>query len=122
MGFYRMDFLKFDTNKAVSGEGFVPIPKLNENIMYTSNDALIYGADVTINVNGWDENLTNKISSSSSPAYGKPFKDIFTEARGDFYKIELGIFAPAKMTIFDLKNNKHYVSGHINDNIVSKIL
>jgi len=121
MGFYRLDYLKFDTNRAVSGEGFVPIPKLNTEIMYTSNDALIYGADVTINVNGWDENLTDKISSSSSPAYGKPFKDIFTEAGGDFYKIDLGIFAPAKITIIDTKNNKQYVSGHINDDIINKI-
>ncbi len=122
MGFYRMDYLKFDTNKASSGEGFAPIPTLNTDIMYTSNDALIYGADVTINVNGWDENLTDKISSSSSPAYGRPFKDIFTEAGGDFYKIDLGIFAPAKITIVDTKNNKGYVIGHINDEIIGKIL
>ncbi|MDI6730908.1 MAG: methenyltetrahydromethanopterin cyclohydrolase [Candidatus Altarchaeum sp.] len=122
MGFYRMDYLKFDTNKAISGEGFAPIPKLNNDIMYTSNDALIYGADVTINVNGWDENLTDKISSSSSPAYGRPFKNIFTEAGGDFYKIDLGIFAPAKITIIDTQNNKRYISGHVNENIISKIL
>lgn len=122
MGFYRMDYLKFDTNKCISGYGFVPIPKLNADVMYTSNDALIYGADVTINVDGWDENLTDKISSSSSPAYGKPFKDIFTEAGGDFYKIDLGIFAPAKITINDVKSNKKYVSGYINQDIISKIL
>ncbi len=122
MGFYRMDYLKFDTNKAISGEGFAPIPKLNADIMHTSNDALIYGADVSINVNGWDENLTNNVSSSSSPAYGRPFKDIFTEAGGDFYKIDLGIFAPAKITINDVENNKTYVSGHVNDDIISKIL
>jgi len=122
MGFYRMDYLKFDTNKAISGEGSVPIPKINEDIMYTSNDALIYGAEVKINVNDWDENLTDKISSSSSPAYGKLFKEIFTEAGGDFYKIDLGIFAPAKVIIKDIKNKKEYVSGHINDNILRKIL
>lgn len=122
MGFYRMDYLKFDTNKAISGEGFAPIPRLNKNIMHTSNDALIYGADVTINVKEWDENLTDKISSSSSPAYGKSFKEIFEEAGGDFYKIDLGIFAPAKITINDIQNNKQYVSGHINNEIISKIL
>lgn len=122
MGFYRMDYLKFNTNKAISGYGFVPIPKLNADVMYTSNDALIYGADVTINVNGWDVNLTDKISSSSSPAYGKPFKDIFTEAGGDFYKIDLGIFAPAKITINDANNNRQYVSGSINQEIIDKIL
>jgi len=121
MGFYRMDYLKFDTNKAISGYGFAPIPKLNTDIMYTSNDALIYGADVTINVSGWDENLTHNLSSSSSPAYGKPFKDIFTEARGDFYKIDLGIFAPAKITINDIKNNKQYKSGYLNDKIINSI-
>ncbi|MFH1788790.1 MAG: methenyltetrahydromethanopterin cyclohydrolase [Candidatus Altiarchaeota archaeon] len=111
MGVYRLDFLGYDTRKIVSAKGSAPLPKLNSDVMYAANDAIIYGGFVELVVDGWDASLTEKCVSSSSPAYGKPFKEIFTEAGGDFYKIDPAIFAPAQVRITDKKSGKTITAG-----------
>ena len=40
-----------------------------------------------------------KIPSSKSKGYGKPFNDIFKEAGYDFYKIDTSLFSPAEVVI-----------------------
>ncbi len=121
MGFYRMEHLKYDVKNTVSGEGWAPIPKITKDLMFTSNDALIYGGDVVIKTKNWDESLTGRMSSSNSPAYGRPFKEIFEGVGGDFYKIDAGIFAPAKIKIIDADTGREYVAGKINEEIVSSL-
>lgn len=111
MGVYRLDFLGYDARKIVSAKGSVPIPKFDADVMYAANDAIIYGGLVELSVSGWDGGLTDKCVSSSSPAYGKPFKEIFAKAGGDFYKIDHAIFAPAEVKITDESSGKTYMAG-----------
>jgi methenyltetrahydromethanopterin cyclohydrolase len=111
MGVYRLDFLGFDARRIVSAKGSVPVPKLDAYVMYSANDAIIYGGLVELSVSGWDVGLTDKCVSSSSPAYGKPFKEIFRKAGGDFYKIDHAIFAPAEIRITDESSGKTYTAG-----------
>lgn len=119
---YRLDLLGYDVKKIISANGSVPMPKLTEDLMFTSNDAIIYGGVVEIKVKGWDKSLTEKTVSLFSKVYGKTFKSLFQDAGGDFYKIETEIFAPAKLKITDIKENKEYHAGRINNEILRKIL
>jgi methenyltetrahydromethanopterin cyclohydrolase len=113
VGLFRLHNIGYDTRKVVWAEGTVPIPPLGKDIMYTSNDAIIYRGTVSIEADGWDETLTEKTVSKSSPSYGKNFKEIFREAGGDFYKIDPCIFAPAQVKIKDLQNDKNYLAGSV---------
>ncbi|MFH1788695.1 MAG: methenyltetrahydromethanopterin cyclohydrolase [Candidatus Altiarchaeota archaeon] len=111
MGVYRLDFLGYDAGKIIEASGAVPVPEFNEDLVYTANDAIRYGGLVELAVEGWDELLTEKCVSASSHSYVKPFKDILSEAEGDFYKIDHSVFAPAEVIIEDSKSNKVYTAG-----------
>lgn len=111
MGVYRLDYLGYDTRKIISAKGRAPLPRLDDDVMYTANDAIIYGGVVELTVDWWDESLTGKCVSSASPAFGKSFKEIFEGAGGDFYQIDHGIFAPAQVRITDEKTGKTYSAG-----------
>jgi len=111
MGVYRLDFLGYDTGKIIEASGAVPVPEITSDVMYSANDAIIYGGVVEFAVEGWDGSLTEKCISSSSPEYGKPFKKIFKEAGGDFYKIDHAIFAPAEVIVEDSKTKKVFQAG-----------
>jgi len=82
------------------------MPPLGRDIMYASNDAIIYRGTVSMETENWDPELTEKAVSKASPAYGRSFKDIYNEADGDFYKIDQQIFAPARIKIKDLRDGK----------------
>jgi methenyltetrahydromethanopterin cyclohydrolase len=49
-----------------------------------------------------------------SKAYGKPFIEIFKEAKYDFYKIDPNLFAPAVLAVNNVKTGNTFKSGEIN--------
>ncbi|MFZ2456979.1 MAG: methenyltetrahydromethanopterin cyclohydrolase [Candidatus Altiarchaeia archaeon] len=113
VGMFRLHNIGYDTRKVIWAKGTVPIPPQGKDIMYTSNDAIIYRGTVSMETEGWDANLTERTVSKISTAYGKNFKEIFTEAGSDFYKIDPQIFAPAQITIKDLLDGKTYSAGGV---------
>ena len=106
---YRLDFLGYDVNRIVSGKGSVEIP--SEVNMCMANDALIYNSIVELDVDGWDESLTEKCVSKGSYVYGRNFREIYEKANYNFYEIDESIFAPAKIKIMDVKRAKLYEAG-----------
>jgi len=113
VGMFRLHNIGYDTRKVIWAQGTVSIPPLGKDIMYTSNDAIIYRGTVSLETEGWDTTLTDKAVSKISSAYGKNFKEIFTEAGSDFYKIDPQIFAPAQIKIKDLLDGKSYSAGGV---------
>jgi len=120
MAVFRLNNLGYDTTQIISAEGTAPIPLLDDKIMFTSNDAIIYGGSVQIKVSDWDPELTEKSVSQASKFYGRSFEEIFNEAGGDFYKMDPDIFAPAKLSISFEGND--YSVGCINREIVNKLI
>ena len=120
MALFRLDNLGYDTNQIISAEGTAPLPRLDDRIMFTSNDAIIYGGSVRIEVNDWDAELTEKAVSKASKFYGKSFEEILNEASGDFYNIDPDIFAPAELDI-SFEGN-HYHVGSVDRDILDKLL
>ena len=74
-----------------------------------TNDAILYGARVTLWVRGDDAALAAigpKVPANSSPAFGKPFAEVFEAAGRDFYKIDPHLFSPAEITFCNLDTGK----------------
>ncbi|HIE34467.1 MAG TPA: hypothetical protein EYP86_04950 [Candidatus Altiarchaeales archaeon] len=113
VGIYRLEKIGYDVNRILSAKGSVPIPELDKDVMFTSNDAIIYSGEVFLEVSEWNSELTEKAISRASKFYGRNFKEIFNDVGGDFYKIDPDIFAPARLKVRDLDNNKEYESGEV---------
>jgi methenyltetrahydromethanopterin cyclohydrolase len=89
---FRLDHLGFDTRRIERGEGTAPVAPIvgdDNKMMGVTNDMVIYGGEVKLEVQG-NVDVEN-IPSNNSEAYGKPFGEIFKEAGYDFYKINPAI-------------------------------
>jgi methenyltetrahydromethanopterin cyclohydrolase len=117
---FKIDHLGYDTNSIKSASGTAPVAPIigdDNRMMGLTNDMIIYGGSVTLETNAAFE--IEKIPSSSSPAYGRPFAEIFKDAGYNFYKIDEGIFAPAEVTI---KNTETKNAGKLNPELVKKVI
>ncbi len=115
---YRLSHLGFDVTAIQTGNATVALPpyqKGDPDTMYTANDAIIYTGSAELAVDDWDPSFTDRCVSAASPAHGKPFKQIFEEADGNFYAIDENLYAPAKITIHDNETGKTYEAGAVKD-------
>jgi methenyltetrahydromethanopterin cyclohydrolase len=116
---YKMDHLGFDVNSVKSASGtarIAPIIGDDTLMMGLTNDMIIYGSSVSLQTD--TDFDAEKIPSSSSPDYGKPFADIFKNAGYNFYKIDEGIFAPAEVTVENTTTDEIKKAGSINNDII----
>ena len=88
-----------------------------------TNDAILYGAKVTLWVRADDELLAAlgpKVPSNSSKDHGAPFADVFARYNGDFYKIDPLLFSPAEVEFRNLKTGNCHHFGKIEPALVRK--
>ncbi|MCU0718831.1 MAG: methenyltetrahydromethanopterin cyclohydrolase [Pirellula sp.] len=114
---HKLFELGFPLDAVVHGHGAAPLPPpaldFVEGIGRT-NDAILYGAHVTLWVNAEDgmiESVGAKVPSSHSKDYGRPFAETFRGYKCDFYKVDPGLFSPAMITIVNLKSGKSWRWG-----------
>jgi methenyltetrahydromethanopterin cyclohydrolase len=90
--------------------------------MGRTNDVILYGGVTNYFVNHEDDEdlkkTVAKAPSSCSRDYGRPFYEIFREAKFDFYKIDPNLFAPAVITISNMKTGVSYTAGTINEKVL----
>jgi methenyltetrahydromethanopterin cyclohydrolase len=117
---HKLHELKFDLKSIVSAIGTAPLPpiakKTNTAIGYT-NDAILYGGDVTLWVQCDDDVLSTigpKVPASASSDYGVPFAELFEQVGGDFYKIDPLLFSPARITFHNLSSGRMHTFGKLN--------
>ncbi len=114
---HKMHELGFRLQLVVSGFGTAPLPPIAADDLVgigRTNDAILYGADVTLWVTGDDGRLLElgpQIPSCSSKDYGAPFSDIFTHYQRDFYKIDPLLFSPARITLINLDTGRSFSFG-----------
>ena len=129
-GTYKMlEVLNFDVKKVKYAAGIAPIaPIVGDDLvmMGATNDMVLYGGKTYYYIEGEEgddiEELCKKLPSSASPDYGKPFLEVFKAANYDFYKIDKGIFAPAVVTLNDIRTGKVVSSGKIDVEIIKRSL
>ena len=60
--------------------------------------------------------------SSASRDYGRPFYDVFKAANFDFYKVDAGLFAPASVTVNNVKTGTVHRAGKVNMSILRAMM
>ncbi|MFQ6136714.1 MAG: methenyltetrahydromethanopterin cyclohydrolase [Candidatus Hydrothermarchaeales archaeon] len=112
---FKLDLLGYPLNGIIRTLGMcliAPIVGDNNKMMGVTNDMIIYGSKVRLEV--IIDIDAEKIPSNASKVYGKPFSEIFEEAGRDFYKVDPWIFAPAEVSIFNLKTGEEQRAGEVN--------
>jgi methenyltetrahydromethanopterin cyclohydrolase len=121
---HKLHELKFDINQVKSGFASAPLPPISADDVVgigRTNDAILYGGQVTLWVDAEDqllEEIGPQLPSSSSAMYGKPFETILREAKFDFYQIDPLLFSPAKIQLVSLRTGKSWTFGDVNEKIL----
>lgn len=116
-GLHKLHELGFDLTKVVSAFGTAPLPPVAKdflNAIGRTNDAILYGGQVTLWVDAEDDELAEigpKVPSSAQPDYGEPFTEIFARYEGDFYRIDKLLFSPAEVYFVNLRSGRSHAFG-----------
>jgi methenyltetrahydromethanopterin cyclohydrolase len=126
-GIHKLSEVGFDPKKIRHACGLAPIAPIHPNsakAMGRTNDVILAAGRVFLTVEAGESDdladIISKVPSSSSKDYGKPFHQIFKAAGYDFYKIDPGLFAPAEITVNDLKSGRLYRAGRVDVELLNK--
>jgi methenyltetrahydromethanopterin cyclohydrolase len=114
---HKLHELGFDLSRIESGFGVAPLPpvaKTDLAAMGRTNDAILYGAEVTLWVRGDDDSIRSigrQVPSETSADHGQPFVHIFQRYGRDFYRIDPGLFAPAVVSFLNLDSGNSFRFG-----------
>lgn len=123
---HKLHTLKFDLSKVVGGFGSAPLPPVAKDDLAAigrTNDAVLYGGEVTLYMTGDDEELdaiAQQLPSSSSKDYGRPFGEVFKSYNYDFYKLDPLLFSPAAICIHNLKSGNTFAYGKVNEDLLNQ--
>ncbi|MFQ6088652.1 MAG: methenyltetrahydromethanopterin cyclohydrolase [Candidatus Methanofastidiosia archaeon] len=127
-GMHKLHELGFEIEKVKAGAGSAPVAPIAKNdlkAMGRCNDCVLYGGRVFYFADCEDseiEDVIDKIPSSTSRDYGKPFYDTFKSYEFDFYKVDPLLFSPAEITINNLKTGKVFHAGEVNRKVLRESL
>lgn len=123
---HKLHTLGFDLHRVVSGYGVAPLPPVGKNDLTAigwTNDAVLYGGEVTLWMRGDDETIAAigpRVPSCESGDYGEPFSVIFDRYERDFYKIDPLLFSPAQVTLINLDTGRAHRFGEVNAAVLQK--
>ncbi|MCP4194377.1 MAG: methenyltetrahydromethanopterin cyclohydrolase [Planctomycetaceae bacterium] len=122
---HKMYDLGFDLLKIRSGRGVAPLPPVAADDLAgigRTNDAILYGACVTLWVQGDDDALAQvvqQVPSCASADFGEPFSKIFARYDNDFYKIDPHLFSPAMIRLINLESGRVHQAGEARHDILA---
>jgi methenyltetrahydromethanopterin cyclohydrolase len=105
---HKLTEIGFDLSRVESAWGVAPLPPVAGNdleAMGRTNDAILYGGEVTLWLRGDQESIAAagpQIPSSASRDHGVPFVELFRRYKGDFYRMDPHLFGPAVVTLNNL--------------------
>ena len=117
---HRAHALGFALEHIVEGSASAPLPAPGADgidAMGRTNDAILYGGQVQLNVRGSAEaarELALKLPSLNSRDYGRGFAELFKAAEYDFYKLDGALFAPAEVWVSHLDTGQTWHAGRLN--------
>jgi methenyltetrahydromethanopterin cyclohydrolase len=109
--------LGFALGAIVDGVASAPLPApAHDGIeaMGRTNDAILYGGRVHLNVRGDDvhaRQLAQQLPSRNSRDFGRGFAEVFRQVEYDFYKIDPALFAPAEVWVSNLDSGNTWHAG-----------
>ena len=123
---HKLHELGFELGRVVRGTGVAPLaPVAGDDLagIGVTNDAILYGGRVTLEVSGDDasiEALGPRVPSSASDDYGKPFAEVMAKYNNDFYKIDPLLFSAAQITFANVDTGNRFTFGETNDEILKQ--
>ena len=123
---HKVHALGFPLEHVRDGLGSAPLPPPSPDFltaMGRTNDAILFGGEVQLFVTGPEAEaveLAEKLPSSGSRDFGKPFATIFKDAGHDFYKIDPLLFSPAEVEFRNLKTGRCHRFGRCEPGLVRK--
>lgn len=123
---HKLHELGFDLSQIVSGRGTAPLPPLAENDLAAigrTNDAILYGGEVVLEVRGEDRSIEKvgpQVPSSASADYGRPFAEVLAEYDNDFYQVDPMLFSAAKVTLRNLDTGNSFIYGDLNFDVLKQ--
>lgn len=122
---HKLHELRFDLRRVISGFGVAPLPPVAADDLAgigRTNDAVLYGGEVTLWITGADDlhEIGPKIPSSASSDYGKPFAEIFRRYNHDFYKIDPMLFSPAVVTLVNVDSGRTCQFGETSADVLAR--
>src|SRR5262245_41579703 len=121
---HKLHAIGYEVKNVVSGFGSAPLPPVAADDLVgigRTNDAVLYGGEVTLWVRDDDAKLAEigpKIPSSVSGDFGEPFAAVFERYGRDFYKIDPLLFSPAVITLINLNSGKAQRFGELRPDVL----
>lgn len=121
---HKAHALHFPLENIVSGSGVAVLPPVAKDFMAAmgrTNDAILFGGDVHLQVYGDDDaaaKLAAELPSSASKDYGKTFAEVFKFYNMDFYKIDPMLFSPAKVMVANIDTGSVFTGGYLNAELI----
>jgi methenyltetrahydromethanopterin cyclohydrolase len=122
---HKLHELGFDLSRIRRGRGrtpLAPVPQKDLVAIGRTNDAILYGGHVVLEVTGDDESLLAigpRMISRASPDYGTPFLQLFERAGHDFYALDPALFAPAMVDLVNSDTGRTHRFGAVAPAIVA---
>ncbi len=122
---HKAHTLAFPMENIVDGYGVTPVAPPGGDFvtgMGRTNDAILYGGMVQLFVNATDDeaqDLAEKLPSSTSSDYGRPFGEVFKAYDYDFFKVDPMLFSPAKVIVTNVNTGKSFTAGKLNAELVA---
>lgn len=121
---HKLHEVGFDIKRVRSGFGLAPLPPVAADDLAgigRTNDAVLYGGEVTLWVTGDDDAIREfglQIPSSASPDHGQPFAEIFARYDRDFYKIDPMLFSPARVIFNNVETGTSMQFGQLDPQVI----
>ena len=117
---HKLHDLHFDLRRIRRGSGqapLAPVPGRDDlAAIGRTNDAILYGGHVVLEVSGDDASLLDvgpRMVSRASSDYGTQFATLFERAGRDFYALDPALFAPALVDLINVDTGRRHRFGEI---------
>jgi methenyltetrahydromethanopterin cyclohydrolase len=123
---HKMLEIGFDITRVASGFGVAPLPPVAVDDLAAigrTNDAILYGGEVTLWVRGADADLESfgpRIPSNASKDHGRPFREIFERYERDFYRVDPHLFSPAVVNLVNLDTGGTFRFGQLRPEVIEQ--
>ncbi|QDV37960.1 methenyltetrahydromethanopterin cyclohydrolase [Tautonia plasticadhaerens] len=125
-GLHKLHEQGFDLGRIVSAFGSAPLPPVAGDDLAAigrTNDAILYGARVVLDVTGDDASLEEvgpMVPSSSSRDHGEPFAAVFARYNHDFYAVDPHLFSPAEVVFRNVETGNTFAFGRVEPGVLAR--